>query len=155
MKNLFRVMAVVIVIATANFASAFTNNFVNAKAGSGLARAKRSVNAAHRQSFSYNFQVKSYGASSTMFLMTVDGTSVTSTIETAVPYSTISFNSSVTPDANATVVMELRGGYTPRSATLGTYLTNVIGVINTTAGTITFSNVNITTKQPGLLITLE
>jgi hypothetical protein len=103
---------------------------------------------------SYTYNVLTKGSSSSYFSLTVNGTNVSGGSVQTASYNTekaITYNT--TPNANSIVILTIDQGYMPTSATLGTYLTNVMGIIS--GRTITFSGVNISTKQASLNITLN
>jgi hypothetical protein len=111
------------------------------------------VNAPPTQ-IAYDFEVTTESYSSSYFTLAANGVDVSGgETETASENVVKNIDYNVYTNANSTVVLTINSGYMPISATLGTYLTGVSGVIS--GRTITFSGVNINAKQPSLSIVLH
>jgi hypothetical protein len=103
--------------------------------------------------FPYDFQVKTESYSSSTFTLAVNGVTVANGVQTA-SYNVVKDNDyNIVPNPSSTVVLTINSGHMPTSATLATYLGGGYGTIS--GNTITWTGIEVVTKQPSLLITLN
>jgi hypothetical protein len=134
-------------ILATNFTVTATNS-----SGSGTAIVNIDINPIPTN-IAYDFQVLQGDTNPSYLTLAVNGVNLSGEVETTGYNTTLNINNSVLTNPNSTVVLTIDQGYMPRTATLHTYLTNVHGLIS--GSTITFTGVNISTKQPSLQIALN